>query len=147
MSFAHASKFVQSIFSKVGPSKRLQSWVWCVWWFPNQVLNSRHSLLKKVPYQIQQGFTLRFFSKFVSRANTVFPRIVSAETILFWKLECGKYSREESIRGRKVLICCFFVSIHNLNNGRSYIFVRVHITRFFSFHKSFQLVISAYQTK
>ena len=28
---------------------------------------------------------------------TVFPRIVSAETILFWKLECGKYSREETI--------------------------------------------------
>ena len=28
--------------------------------------------------------------------GTVFPRIVSAETILFWKLECGKYSREET---------------------------------------------------
>ena len=28
---------------------------------------------------------------------TVFPRIVSTETILFWKLECGKYSREETI--------------------------------------------------
>ena len=28
---------------------------------------------------------------------TVFPRIVSAETIIFWKLECGKYSREETI--------------------------------------------------
>ena len=24
--------------------------------------------------------------------NTVFPQVVSAETILFWKLECGKYS-------------------------------------------------------
>jgi hypothetical protein len=35
--------------------------------------------------------------------NTVFPRIVSAETILFWKLKCGKYSREESIQGRKLL--------------------------------------------
>ena len=34
--------------------------------------------------------------------NTVFPQIVSAETILFWKLERGKYSREESIQGRKL---------------------------------------------
>ena len=33
---------------------------------------------------------------------TVFPRIVSAETILFWKLKCGKYSREETIQGRKL---------------------------------------------
>ena len=29
--------------------------------------------------------------------TTVFPRIVSAETILFWKSECGNYSREETI--------------------------------------------------
>ena len=28
---------------------------------------------------------------------TVFPQIVSAETILFWKLLSGKYSREETI--------------------------------------------------
>ena len=41
--------------------------------------------------------------------NTVFPRIVSAETILFWMLECGKYSREETIQGRKVL---FFLLFH-----------------------------------
>ena len=34
--------------------------------------------------------------------NTVFPRIVSAETILFWKLYCGNYSREETIQGRKL---------------------------------------------
>ena len=34
---------------------------------------------------------------------TVFPQIVSAETILFWKLECGKCSREETIQGRKLL--------------------------------------------
>jgi len=33
---------------------------------------------------------------------TVFPRIVSAETILFWKLECGKYSREGTIQERKL---------------------------------------------
>ena len=36
--------------------------------------------------------------------HTVFPRIVSAETILFWKLECGNYSREEINQGRKLLI-------------------------------------------
>ena len=36
--------------------------------------------------------------------NTVFPRILSAETILFWKLECGNYSKEETIQGRKLLI-------------------------------------------
>ena len=28
---------------------------------------------------------------------TVFPPIVSAETILFWKLKCGNYSKEETI--------------------------------------------------
>ena len=36
-------------------------------------------------------------------SNTVFPRIVSAETILFWKLDCDHYSREETIQGRKLL--------------------------------------------
>ena len=35
---------------------------------------------------------------------TVFPRIVSAETI----------------QGRKVLICYFFVIIHDLNNDRTF---------------------------
>ena len=29
--------------------------------------------------------------------NSVFPRIVSAETILFWNKKCGNYSREETI--------------------------------------------------
>ena len=33
--------------------------------------------------------------------NTIFPRLVSLETILFWKLECGKYS-------------LFDLEIHNL---------------------------------
>ena len=37
----------------------------------------------------------------------VFPQIVSAETILFWKLQCGKYSRVETIQGRKLLISYF----------------------------------------
>ena len=31
------------------------------------------------------------------KVNTVFPGIVSTETILFWKLDCGRYSREEAI--------------------------------------------------
>ena len=38
--------------------------------------------------------------------DTVFPQIVSvsAETILFfWNLECGKYSRKETIQGWKIL--------------------------------------------
>ena len=64
---------------------------------------------------------------------TVFPRIVSAETILFWKLKCGNYSSNETIQGRKLLICCFFVSLHYLNSSRTYF-------RFCSFHNSFQLV-------
>ena len=36
--------------------------------------------------------------------RTVFPHIVAAATILFWKLECGNYSKEETIQGRKLLI-------------------------------------------
>ena len=50
-----------------------------------------------------------FFQKFDfnKKPVTVFPRIVSAETILFWKLDCGNYSREETIQGRKLLISYF----------------------------------------
>ena len=40
--------------------------------------------------------------------NTVFPHIVAAATILFWELECGNYSREETIQRRKLLISFFF---------------------------------------
>ena len=29
--------------------------------------------------------------------STIFPHKVAAATILFWKLKCGKYSREETI--------------------------------------------------
>ena len=36
------------------------------------------------------------FSKLM-QIPTVIPQIVSTETSLFWKLECGKYSREETI--------------------------------------------------
>ena len=36
--------------------------------------------------------------------STVFPQIVSAETILFRKLECGNYSRAETIRGNTVYV-------------------------------------------
>ena len=50
--------------------------------------------------------------------NTVFPRIVSAETILFWKLECGKYSREETIQGRKLFIIRRFWPRKLFNGGR-----------------------------
>ena len=39
-------------------------------------------------------------------SNTVFPRIVSAEIILFRRLKCGNYSREETIN------LFFFVSLH-----------------------------------
>ena len=48
-------------------------------------------------------------------SHTVFPRIVSAETILFLNLWCDNYSREESIQRRKLLFSYFFVGIHNLN--------------------------------
>ena len=39
--------------------------------------------------------------------HTVFPRIVVATTILFWKLRCDKYSRETTIQGRKLLFSRF----------------------------------------
>jgi hypothetical protein len=49
-----------------------------------------------------------------SLEGTVFPHIVAAATILFWKLRCGNYSREETIQRRKLLISCFFC--HHKNN-------------------------------
>ena len=60
--------------------------------------------------------------------NTVFPRIVSAETILFWKLDCGKYSSEETIQGRKVFFYftfCIQFQFPPLNNGRKYYYKRL----------------------
>ena len=54
------------------------------------------------------GIFLDIFLKIVEiiwknqKIITVFPRIVSAETILFWNFQCGNYSREETIKGRKV---------------------------------------------
>ena len=51
--------------------------------------------------------------------NTVFQQIVSAETILFWKLECGNYSKEETIQGRKLLIYYFLVCIHSIDLSSS----------------------------
>ena len=53
-------------------------------------------------------------STIFKKIYTVFPRIVSAETILFWKLECGKYSREETIQGRKLLFSYFSYYIRRL---------------------------------
>ena len=44
---------------------------------------------------------------------TVFPHIVAVATILFWKLECGNYSKEETIQGRKLLIHWFLVCTNN----------------------------------
>ena len=44
----------------------------------------------------RQGFEM-LLGLIIGNLCTVFPRIVSAETILFWKLECGNYSREETI--------------------------------------------------
>ena len=40
---------------------------------------------------------------------TVFPHIVAAATILFWKLACGKYSKEETIQRRKLLFFYFLL--------------------------------------
>ena len=34
--------------------------------------------------------------------TTVFPHIVAAATILFWNLECGNYSREETVQRGKL---------------------------------------------
>ena len=59
-----------------------------------------------------------FLIKLDMKPCTVFPRIVSAETILFLKLECGKYSREETNQGRKLLI------LRGFDNG-NYSFLKV----------------------
>ena len=40
--------------------------------------------------------------------TTVFPRIVVATTILFWRLWCDNYSRETTIQRRKLLTAFFF---------------------------------------
>ena len=61
--------------------------LWLVSFFATQTLAG--ILLQKI-----------IFSKVVF---TIFPHIVAAATILFWKLKCGKYSREETIQGRKLL--------------------------------------------
>ena len=36
-------------------------------------------------------------TKHICPECTVFPHIVATATFLFWKMECGKYSREETI--------------------------------------------------
>ena len=58
---------------------------------------------------------------------TVFPRIVSAETILFWKLDCDHYSREETIQGRKLIFYSTFCTFSPLNNGRKYYYKRLKL--------------------
>ena len=57
---------------------------------------------------------------------TVFPRIVSAETILFWKLDCDHYSREETIQGRKAFFYsnfCIQFYFSPLNNSLKYYYI------------------------
>ena len=61
----------------------------------------------------------------------LFPRIVSAETILFWKLECGKYSREETIQRRKLLFYFTFCILSVLNNGPKYCYKRLKFKHHF----------------
>ena len=51
--------------------------------------------------------------------SKVFPQIVSAETILFWKLDCGKYSREETIQGRK-LFFFYFLEAETIQGRKLY---------------------------
>jgi hypothetical protein len=45
-----------------------------------------------------------------SKKYTVFPQIVSAETILFWNFGCIYYSRDETIQRRKLLTANIFES-------------------------------------
>ena len=77
------------------------------------------ALLVKVGFQIMYksicGHTVCIYIKANSyeKLYTVFPHIIAAATILFRKLECGNYSKEETIQGRKPF---FFVNFHNLNN-------------------------------
>ena len=61
---------------------------------------------------------------------TVFPRIDSAETILFWKLKCGNYSKGETIQGRKLLISCFFISLHYLNSIFDFALFKINSLKF-----------------
>ena len=72
-----------------------------------------HRIQQPIPKRLNSNFNKpsenKFNTIFFVKNNliTVFPRIVSAETILFWKLGCGKYSREETIQGRKLLFLSF----------------------------------------
>ena len=60
-------------------------------------------LLNRLPQRAINQIIYPYMVKKSDR-HTVFPRIVPAETILFLKLECGNYSREETIQGRQLLI-------------------------------------------
>ena len=73
--------------------------------------------------------TSKHFPLIIFITYTVFPRIVSAETILFWKLDFDHYSREETIQGRKLFFYftfCIQFYFPPLNNGRKY-YYKVHI--------------------
>ena len=54
-------------------------------------------------FKIEKMMPLYFLSEISKYWHTVFPHIVAAATILFWKFECGNYSREETIQRRKVI--------------------------------------------
>jgi hypothetical protein len=47
--------------------------------------------------------------KQTSFTYTIFPHIIAAATILFWKFGCGKYSKEETIQRRKLLFFYFLL--------------------------------------
>ena len=59
-----------------------------------QTFGLTYSLLNSAKLSCSSEVTLLF---------AVFPHIVAAATILFWKFECGNYSREETIQRRKVI--------------------------------------------
>jgi hypothetical protein len=80
---------------------------------------------------------------------TVFPRIVSAETILFWRLGCDKYSREESIvfmlfaydviqviQLKQINLCCIrLLQLGNIAKKISSVWLLKHFEQFQEHYK------------
>ena len=66
-----------------------------------------YMLSKKVNmvFRIQIKVTATYYT--MENLSTVFPQIVVATTILFLRLRCDKYSREETIQRRKLLFSWF----------------------------------------
>ena len=66
-------------------------------WYENTVTTfGKKYSTSKLQKKIKQGSKLINNYGMKNKPHTVFPHIVAATTILFWKLECGKYSREET---------------------------------------------------